>query len=402
MGTKIAMGFHSAVDFELQWNAGVIEALITKHDIKENELPTDFPVATERDMVVVILTHLKEGTGGEYIPETNKLCKDFASYFTFRRTIGGTATRAAIALSKIGYETDLSMCCYNDVIRILLPPQIHQFPNTGLDEEIYPHVILSYPGGARIRANGIDITTPRENRIMFSNDEAAIRMEVSKEFSQVMSKTEVFLLGCFSEVLDAEILKDRIEKTAYLLEHLSPHAWAVLEDGCYINKDFRYYVHDCLRKRLDVLSMNEDELQEYIGGKIDILDVGAVRNALSYVHKKAGIPVLVVHSAYWALAYGAKPERLEKALLGGICLSATRFCHGDAFGVSEYESTQALPEKEEGVSFCREMSKESGGRIVCFPAKDLRFVKNPTVVGLGDFFAGGLLPGLLYSKNQRD
>ncbi|HHV09350.1 MAG TPA: hypothetical protein GXX75_03600 [Clostridiales bacterium] len=399
MGEKVTMGFHSAVDFELKWDASIIEGLASKYDIRRNELRTDFPVKTERDIIIAILGHLTEGTGGEYVPETNRLCKEFASHFEYRQTIGGTATRAAIAISKLGFRSTLSMCCYNDAIRTFLPEEIHQFPNVKeIDNEIYPHVILSYPGKTRIQVNDMDIITPRENRVMFSNDATALNMEVSRDFAAELADARVFLLGCFSEVLDFDILKDRMEKTEYLLENLAPEAWAILEDGCYINKDFRYYVHKKLKKRLNVLSMNEDEIQEYIGRKIDILDPQSMQEALQYVYKKIDIPILVVHSAAWALAYGVRPEKLEQALHGGICLSATRFRYGDSFGKEEYKETEELPDKEAGVRFCREIKDKLGKHIFCLPAKELSFVENPTVVGLGDFFAGGLLPGMLHTS----
>lgn len=397
MGEKITMGFHSAVDYELKWNASVVERLASQYDIRKNELKTDFPVKTEREIIIAVLGHLMEGTGGEYVPETNRLCKKFASHFEYEQTIGGTATRAAIALSKLGYESTLSMCCYNDAIRTLLPKEIHKFPNVKeVDNEIYPHVILSYPGGVRVKVNDIDIITPRENRVMFSNDATAVNMEVSKDFASELVDAKVFLLGCFSEVLDFDILQDRIKKTKYLLENLPSDAWAILEDGCYINKQFRYYVHENLKKRLNVLSMNEDEMQEFIGRKVDILDAQSIQDALQYVYKKIDIPVLVVHSASWALAYGVRPEKLEHALRGGICLSATRFRYGDSFGKEEYKETEKLPDKQAGVQFCHEIKDRLGEHIFCLPTKDLSFVKNPTIVGLGDFFAGGLLPGVLH------
>lgn len=46
-----------------------------------------------------------------------------------------------------------------------------------------------------------------------------------------------------------------------------------------------------------ILSMNEDELQEYIGRRIDILDPDAVIPALETVHKNSGIPLVLVHAA---------------------------------------------------------------------------------------------------------
>lgn len=396
MSEKIAMGFHSAVDYELKWDVGILQELARTYEIHKDELRTEFPVTSERDIVIVSLAHMREGSGGEYMPATNHQCKEFAAHFEYRQTIGGTATRAAIALSKLEYESALSMCCYNQVIKELLPREVHQFSNVGEGEdEIYPHVILSYPGNERIKVNDIDFITPRENRVMFSNDADALKMEVSEAFSSELTDTKVFLLGCFSEVMQESILKDRMEKTAYLLDSLRPEAWAILEDGCYINKDFRYYVHSRLKARLDVLSMNEDEMQEFIGRKIDILSAEAVAEAVTCVFEQAGIPILIVHSSSWALAYGKAPERMEKALHGGVCLSATRFRCGDTFGMQEYHETEQLSDKREGEVFCSRIKEILGEKIYCIPTKDLSYVKQPTVVGLGDFFAGGLLPGLL-------
>ena len=51
--------------------------------------------------------------------------------------------------------------------------------------------------------------------------------------------------------------------------------------------------------------------------------------------------------------------------------------------------------KAAAVTFWQQMRQRLGERICCVPCKDLSHVTNPAVVGLGDSFAGGLLPGLL-------
>ena len=80
-------------------------------------------------------------------------------------------------------------------------------------------------------------------------------------------------------------------------------------------------------------------------------------------------------------------------------MAATRFWRGDDFGRKEYEETGHLAAKEEGQRFRQEIEKRAGEAVCCVPCKDLSFVENPTVVGLGDFFAGGLLPQL--TKDRR-
>jgi ADP-dependent phosphofructokinase/glucokinase len=405
MGEKIALGFHTCVDFELVWNKLTIENMITEYHIQNIELnsrtKTDGAIDSERALLLICLKHMKEGTGVELVPENPQICLDFANRFQYSITIGGTATRAAIAISKIGYESAIQMCCFNRHIKKLLPKEIHYFSSVGEGrEEVYPHVDLQYQAGVCIKANDIDFTTPRENRILFSRDIDSMNMEISQDFSPMIAETEVFLLSCFSEILNFDILKDRMIRTSNLLRTLPENALVVMEDGCYINKEFRYYVHHALREVVDVLSMNEDELQDYIGHKIDILNPDEVLQAVKSVYQKAEIPLLLVHSASWALAYGQNAAWMRNALEGGITMASTRFWFGDDFGRNEYQKVKELPAKAKSIEFCASIEQKGGSFICCRPSKDLQFVKNPTVVGLGDFFAGGLLPELLIDRRR--
>ncbi len=67
---------------------------------------------------------------------------------------------------------------------------------------------------------------------------------LDQAFGAMLGDCEVFLMWCFSEILDRDILVDRVEKTRRLFTHLPEDALIVLEDGCYVKKDFRYYVHE--------------------------------------------------------------------------------------------------------------------------------------------------------------
>ena len=86
---------------------------------------------------------------------------------------------------------------------------------------------------------------------------------------------------------------------------------------------------------------------------------------------------------------------MRRALEGGSIAASTRFRMGDGFASEDYEATKKIKDKEEGILFGEELGRMLGERICCIPAKDLSFVEHPTVVGLGDTFAGGLLMGLL-------
>jgi ADP-dependent phosphofructokinase/glucokinase len=395
MGDKIAMGFHSAIDYELKWNVDVITALAVRYKIYNNELNMNIPIHSERDLILSALAHIRAGVGGEFIPETNDICKQFADHFQYTQTVGGTATRAAIAISKVGYESALSMCCSNQNILKSLPPEVHYFLNvTNGSQEVYPHVILSYPAKEHIHANDIEIITSRANRLMYSNDTDAKNMIVSTEFASRLRDVKAFLLGCFSEVVDFDILKARMFSTKELLRSLNDDSWVMLEDGCYIEKDFRYYVHNSLKEYLDILSMNEDEMQDYAGKRINMFNPETVAETIDHIHEEINIPLIVVHSAHWTIAYGEHPNRVKDAVNSGICMSSSRFIYGDSFGKDEYKKTAGLPTETEAMKFCNEIKSKFGDRVCCLPAKNLDFVKRPTIVGLGDFFAGGMISGL--------
>ena len=99
--------------------------------------------------------------------------------------------------------------------------------------------------------------------------------------------------------------------------------------------------------------MNEDELQEYIGRRIDILDPDAVIPALETVHKNSGIPLVLVHSAAWALAYGHNAGMMRASLEGGVTMAASRFRSGD--DINPQVQTAAMAPKAAAVTFCQQM-----------------------------------------------
>jgi len=397
MKERIALGFHTCVDYELEWSTSVVEAQVRALNIHADELKMDMKVDSERAIWLVSLAHLQAGIGCEIIPDISELCVDFANHFEYEVTLGGTSTRAAIVLDRLGYPSILQTSCYNKHVERLMPASVRVLPGGSADySRIFPHVVLQCSGGVRIQANDIDFVTPRENRILISRDVDSLNMPVLvEEYGKMISECEIFLLGSFTQILDSEILKDRMEKTKRLLSHLPGDAIVVMEDGCYIKKEFRHYVHRQLAPQINMLSMNEDELQQYIGTAIDILDPEAVKKAVAYIYNNTGIKKILVHSEAWALVYGEDADSMRTSLDGGVMMSATRFRMGDDFTPEDYAQTKDIPDKADSAVFCERMGEMLGDKICCIPCKDLGYVKNPTVVGLGDAFAGGLLPGLL-------
>ena len=400
MTHKIAMGFHACVDYELIWNTEVVEDQIRKFEIQEDELLLDKAVHTERDAWIFCLAHLRAGVGGEIVPDDAQSVINFAEHFDYKVTLGGTPTRAAIVLDKLGHDTVLQTSCWNKHIKQLLPAHVTPIPGTEDDGSLYPHVVLQCAKGVRIHAGDIDFVTPRENRIMVSRDDTSLDMPILPDtFGPVIEDADVFLLGCFSETLDRKILDRCIGETRQLLQHLPEKAVVMYEDGCYIMKAFRYAVHEHLRPYIDVISMNEDEMQEYTGTSIDILDVKAVISSVKCVYECLGVDDIIIHSAKWALAYGKHAKKMEAALKGGTTMAMTRFRIGDDITPENYAETAQLADRQDSTVFCEAIREELGDSVCIVPSKDMTYVEHPTVVGLGDSFAGGCLPGLIGLKD---
>ncbi|MDL2254263.1 ADP-dependent glucokinase/phosphofructokinase [Ruminococcaceae bacterium OttesenSCG-928-I18] len=399
---QIVMGFQNTVDFELGWEPGVIEDLIVSWDIQNREICLDGTIETQRDMVIALLAQMREGTGTERMVTSSVTTRGFASRFPYTVTLGGTAVRAAIAMANIGIPSTIHACSMNRHFRALVPKTVTWYasvPDEG--EDFHPHVIVQFPAGARIRAGDIDITTRRPNRVIFAHDPPSVRLVIDESFKDRVGNAKVFLAASYNAMKDEALLRDRLKTTLEIMDRLPAGCVTVMEDGCFESPLVRRVVTETLGPRLSIFSLNEDELQDRTGGRIDILDPAAVANALELAARQIGSPLLICHSAYWALAYGQNPALAKDALQGGISMASTRFRLGDHFTLEDYRQTQKAQPCADGADFARQITGLLGAdRVLCLPGFDLTQVAHPTTIGLGDAFVGGLLPQLL-PKGER-
>ena len=79
-------------------------------------------------------------------------------------------------------------------------------------------------------------------------------------------------------------------------------------------------------------------------------------------------------------------------------MASTRFRCGDDITPEKYNETHTLPDREDSYVFCQAIREALGDRVCIIPSKDMSHIEHPSVVGLGDSFAGGCLPGLLGLK----
>ena len=393
MNEKIALGLGNNIDYEIVWDSRVIEALIIQYDIRDAELSAGREIHSERDLVVSILSFLKSGIGGERFVSSSAIIEQFSQNFAMAITLGGTSVRSAIAMRKLGYTSALHLVTINEHVRRLIPPD-SPYVCSNATESAYPHLIVQFGKDTCVKAGDIDICTGRANRIIYHNDRDNIVMHLNEDFAGLITDARIFLISGFNAMQDEELLARRLETLAGIMAHLPPAALVFYEDGGFFNPGFSELIWSALAHKIGVYSLNEDELQAHVGRALDLLDVAQIEEALVDLQKRIAVPVIVVHSMYWALAYGENATRMARALKGGVTMTTTRFRYGDNFTVENYREVEALAPNGEGARFAGALQARLGQRICCVPVAHVE-QSNATTIGLGDAFVGGFLPALL-------
>lgn len=393
MKEKIILGLGDNIDYEIVWNSEVIENLITEYNIHDNEITTDKAIENERDLVISILGFLKYESGGERFVFSPDIIEDFTQRFENKITLGGTSVRAAIAMRKLGHTSALHLVTINDHVRRLIP-QDSPYVCSNTQDSSYPHLIVQFSEGTRVKAGDIDICTKRANRIIYNNDYDNIVVKLNEGLSELITEAEVFMISGFNAMQSRELLIERIETLLRIMDSLPKDAAVFFEDACFYDPGFIKIIHSMMADRIDIYSLNEDELQFHLGRKLDLLDPVEIKEALEEMKKIVNVPLFVVHTMYWALAYGQNAESVSKALKGGITMATTRYRFGDDFTVENYKETEGLRPNEKGAKFAGELKKILGDKVCCLPVVHVD-EKKVTTIGLGDSFVGGFLPELI-------
>jgi len=201
------------------------------------------------------------------------------------------------------------------------------------------------------------------------------------------------MVSGFNVIQDAETLAARLQQLLDVMRELPAHAVVFYEDAGYHVPELSSLVREQLVGQVDVHSMNEEEMQAYLGRRVDLLDPDDVRGALDELHRLIPASVLVVHSKYWALALGDRAQEFRTALRGGIVMASTRYLHGDGFSEQDYRAVEALPSHPQGAVVASRLESSPGGRVCAVGALVLE-TRSPTTIGLGDTFVGGFIAAL--------
>lgn len=393
MGGDAVLGLGGTIDFELHWDAGALEAAAAAAGIASLTEGPPAVIDSERALVLSVLHHLRAGTGGEHFVESAEVIEAFASRFGYRTTLGGTPVRAALAMSALGVGSTVHLVSIDDDVRRLLPSDV-EYVCSAVEDSTDPHLIVQFPAGARIRLAGEEVVAPAANRLIYPCDLPNARLVLSDRLPEVLAGARVFLVSGLNSIQEQAILQERLAQLRDVVRALPPGATVLYEDAAYHVPAFASEVHVGLAPVLDVFSLNEDELMTAVGRAVDLRDADEVAAAVEQLAQRLGVPAVVLHTRFFAAAYGEDAERLRSFLEGGVAVSAARYAVGDGATRAEVERLWSEgPRSAIGVAVAERLPKL--GPFVAVPALDLADVAHPTTIGLGDSFVGGAVAALV-------
>ncbi|WP_241976269.1 ADP-dependent glucokinase/phosphofructokinase [Cryobacterium algoricola] len=392
MREKLVLGLGGTVDYEIAWDSRVIEHLIREYSIRASELDASIPVMSERDLVVTLLAFLAGGAGGERFVASSDIVETFAARFDRRITLGGTCVRAAMAMQALGVESTVHLVSIDDHVRRLLPAGCAYLCSADHDTTD-PHLIVQFSAGARVQAGDIDLDAPHPNRVIYANDPPNERLLLSEGLGEALREAEIFLISGFNVIQDTDLLRERLLDIRQHMQQLPLDAVVYYEDAGFHVPAMSRYVRDALIGVIDVYSMNEDEMQAYLGRPVDLLAVDEVAEALRELQLLIPAATLVVHTKYWSLALGELAASYAASLQGGITMASTRYCYGDDFTERDYREIDSRVPSVLGTRFAADLEDRMGPTVRCLPAFALT-VAAPTTIGLGDSFVGGFIAAL--------
>ena len=397
MSERIALGFCNNVDYEIVWNAEVLEELIATYEISADELGPQGEIGSERELVISILSFMTASGGGERFVASSAIIERFAARFEKKITLGGTSVRAAIAMGVLGYTAALHLITMNCHVRRLLPRDC-PYVCSNRQDSTYPHLIVQFGADARLRSGDIDIRASQPNRLIYHCNAARISMNLNEDFADLVTEAKVLLISGFNAVQSKQVLTDRLVKLKRIFQRLPSDAAVVMEDGAYYDPSYRQLIFRELGPRIDIYSMNEDELQVHLDRAVDLHDAQNVACALSDLSRRMPAAAIIVHTRRWALAYGDDAKRYAAALKAGVTMATARFRYGDDITKANYREIGEREANAEGARLADIINATPGHNIVCVPVAAVE-QDNGTTIGLGDAFVGGFLPALAFDSD---
>ena len=388
---EFVLGFGNSIDYELRVDAKTLNGLIEHWGISASELSTEPETCGERALVASILAFMREGRGGErWLTDAAGTIEALSARFERRVTLGGNAVRAAIAMRKLGFCSTVHLVCMNDRMKSLLPEGC-EFICSAVREGACPHLIIQYDAGLHVAAGDIDFVTDRSNRIIYVDDVYNSRLLISEKMLDAVSEARLLMVSGLNGIKDPEDLEERLTLVRSIIAAMPSGAAVFYEDTSLRSSPYHARIMKGLDGLVTIHSLNEDEMQEYLGCEVELLDPVAMAQALRRLRGILSAGIIVVHTRHYALAMGEGTESFRRALRSGADTAGTRYRLGDDYCAEDVEQTAAMSLSAEGSELAKRLPGLMDVELCCEPSRDIRTEK-ATTIGLGDAFAGGFLP----------
>lgn len=388
----IVLGLGNTVDYELVWDSVMMGSLINKYEIAFDEInshPTY--IETERDLLLSILYFFKNGLGGECFILNPEVLDTFVSHFLYEVTLGGSGLRAALAMDRLGINSLVHLVSRNKETLELLPESIGVICDEGR-ESLYPHIIIQYSKGDTLKIGNGFIETNTSNRLIYNHDKDVIDLPIATQLSQIANEVSILVISGFNAMQDKDTLKSRLSEIISIIICMPQNSFIFYEDACFHDKALALDVASALAPYISVYSLNTDEFQDYLGFVVDLTNPKEIYDGMLYLKSLINCDTIVLHSKYWALAYGECASKYQNPLEKGVALASARFCYGDVVTKQTYENMLKRKKDSLGMNFCNAMNVYPGVCAVAVPD----VLEDPvTTIGLGDTFVGGFLAGFI-------
>lgn len=394
MSQPIVLGLGGNVDHELVWDTGRLQRRVLELGITSADVQSVEGLAGERDLIRVLLWHMRLGVGGERFVSSPTALESFGSRFDWTSTLGGTGLRAGLAALELGVPSTVHVAVMNGEMAQLLPAGLQIISPSGTLPS-HPHIIVQFRQGARISLPDDEIVSPRSNRVIFVNDPANAKLPLSAEWLDAVRDARFVLVSGLNSIRSSRLLGARLQEISAGLATVQPSCTVMLEDAEYHDRTFADIVLESLSPSVAVFSLNEDELSSRLGRDVDVLNAEEVMGALREVSRRAEEPAILLHTSRYAVLYS---ERIplagwEEPISFGVGAAGARYVAGESVTAGLIRAMmQSCPRSSEGARVVERLRMMLPGRVVgeaCFDVS----VSRPTTIGLGDAFVGGFVAG---------
>ncbi len=360
-------------------------------------------VSDMTDLILLLLSHIQNGTGGEYLLEAPDAIVESSLLIKNEPVLrlGGNAGIAASVLSNLGAslvipnvasmsrtQADLltgaaiRIPVYeNDELALLTPHDAYNAHDAARsahamsDCEDAIHYVFDFKKGTEVKLRGRTIVAPDNNRVIATYDPKNIALHIDCAFEAFSNAKIKEMDGAL--VSGLHLLRSNYPDGSTYLDHLQPiiaelRSWKSsnpdlkihFESGDFLDAEIRDHVISYISSVVDSIGMNEDEFFE---GETDFSAVKIIEKAVQFIGR-LGISRLCTHTRDFMVSvfdrdYIDCASEID-ALGAGAAAAAARAATGRVDRASVDAAVRDLEPSSKGARECAIVHEHFGGKMI--------------------------------------